>query len=549
MRSTRLALMGAVFGATALAAAGGRAGIGAARAHDTQSQQPEISFALKHDTSGPLRGVSVQASKPGPDRNIPLRVPARIFSRGKIDGGPDPALPQFPALLATPLPLVNFAGQSDDDNAAVLGFRIVPPDTNGDVGPNHYVQFINLILQVFDKTGGSVFGPVAGNSVWDGFGGICEANNDGDPIVLYDHLADRWLVSQFAIGEGDDGHQCVAISQTGDPTGAYHRYDFGMGGPGHANDYPKLGVWPDGYYMTANEFDGNFQGPIAVAFERDQMLTGAPARMVKFGPLPCADECPFSLQPSHLNGVPPPAGTPNTFLMSWDDETWGTGTKPDGYRLWNFHVDWVDPAASSLTALPQVDTPEFDANLCNYRPCAAQPRGERLDTLSQFTMYRAQFRNFGAYSTLVVNHTVDVTGRNRAGVRWAELRNAGAGWTLYQTGTVGPDDGHHRWLGSAAMDAAGNLALGYSISSRTLHPSIRYVARQPGDPLGTMGSEVELVAGGGSQQASFSRWGDYASMSVDPVDNCTFWFTSEYYANAGSFDFKTRIGAFRVPGC
>ena len=501
--------------------------------------------AVRHDTSQPWRLIPQKPPVPFPNKVIELDVPRGLAERAKpAPPGPDPVLQTVPGVSATPLPLLSFEGQSDDDNEAVVGGRVVPPDTNGDVGPNHYVQFINLIIAVYDKSGAKIFGPVAGNSIWTGFGGICESNNDGDPIVLYDHLADRWVVSQFAIGS--HGHQCIAVSTTGDPTGSYHRYDF-LVSPGAFNDYPKLGVWPDAYYMSANEFTDSFSGAIAVAFDRTQMLAGAPAQMVKFGPLDCATECFFSLQPSDLDGTAPGVGTPNTFIMSFDDEVWGTGTQSDGYRLWNFHVDFTTPSNSSFTSLGQVNAPEFDANMCNFGPCLPQPKGELLDTLSQFTMYRAQYRNFGTHASLVITHTVDVK-RDLAGARWAELRNTGGSWSLHQTGTISPDN-KHRWMGSIAQDKQGNIAVGYSVSSRNTFPSVRYATRNASDPLGTVGSEVTLHAGTGSQQNSVNRWGDYSSMSVDPADGCTFWYTQEYYANSGSFDFKTRIGSFKIPTC
>ncbi|HBL31897.1 MAG TPA: PKD domain-containing protein, partial [Acidobacteria bacterium] len=222
------------------------------------------------------------------------------------------------------------------------GGRIVPRDTNGDVGTTYYVQTINLILAVYRKSDGvRVFGPAAVNSLWAGFGGKCETDNDGDPTVLYDDAADRWVISQFAVG--GDGHQCVAVSTTGDPTGSYYRYDF-LVSPGRLNDYPKMGIWSDGYYITANEFTSSFQGAIAVAFERDRMLNGLSAQMVKFGPLACGTECPFAVQPAHWDGgTAPPLGAPAPFVMAWDDETWGAGTNPDGYRMWEFDVNWASP--------------------------------------------------------------------------------------------------------------------------------------------------------------------------------------------------------------
>lgn len=512
--------------------------------------EPRVSADVRHDTSPPLDTIAGPMARAMPERELPLRVVLDLASRHKpFTKGPDPVAQTVLGPSVTPLPLASFPGLSDDDNAAVNGFRIVPPDTNGDVGPNDYVQFINLLVAVYDREGNLRPGfPKPGNAIWQGFGGICEANNDGDPIVQYDPLADRWVLTQFAIGP--DGHQCVAVSATGDPAGAYHRYDFVVS-PGALNDYPKLGVWPDAYYLTVNEFAStvsgySFSGPVAVAFERAAMLAGDAARMVKFGPIPCGAECFFSLQPSDLDGPPPAAGTPNTFVMAFDDETWGSGANADGYRLWDFAVSWADPAASTFTALGQVDAPEFDSNLCNFNvACIPEPRGERLDSLSQFTMYRSQARAFAGYRTLLVTHTVDATGHNVAGVRWTELRNAGAGWFLAQTGTLAPGDGNHRWLGSAAMDRDGNIAIGYSVSGRSLYPSIRYAVHEAGSAPGTVGSEVSLQEGSGAQRASYNRWGDYSSMSLAP-DGCTFWYTNEYYETTGTFDFKTRIGSFQV---
>ncbi len=506
---------------------------------------PRVTRSVRHDTSPALRSIRARLAPPRPDRQVPNKKPLDLVERHKpFVKRPDPVVHGV-SPSPGPAPLLSFAGQSDDDNAAIAGFRVVPPDTNGDVGPNHYVQFINSVIAVYDKNGGLAAGfPKAGNAFWVDFGGICEENNDGDPTVVYDHLADRWVVSQFAIGA--DGHQCVAVSATSDPAGAYHRYDFLVSTDGF-NDYPKIGVWPDAYYLSANEFTNSFEGAVAVAFERSQMLNGGQARMVKFGPLGCGAECFYAIMPSDLDGPAPAAGTPNTFVMSFDDETWGTGDKSDGYRLWNFAVDWSNPAASTFTSLGQVDAPEFDANMCSFSAaCIHQPKaGERVDTFAQATMYRAQFRHFADHDAIVVSHTVDATGKNVAGVRWSELRRTAADWSLQQTGTIATSDDIHRWMGSAAMDQAGNVAIGYSTGGKTAFASIRYSVHAATDPPGQVGSEVTLHAGAGAQKSSFHRWGDYSSMSVDP-DGCTFWYTNEYYDDIASFDFKTRIGSFRV---
>lgn len=531
---------------------------------------PSLVAARRHDTSPPLTAITPHG--PGPVLNKVERryIPPLAYQNRPMRLDPDPVRQDTATqtgAIATPSPGVGFEGLNSDDNAATLGGqRPVPPDTQGDVSPNYYVQMINVIFAVYDKaTGSRIYGPVPNNILWSGFGGPCETHNDGDPIVLYDHLADRWLFSQLAIDNDSaspdaGGHECLAVSTGNDPRGPYYRYDFKLADG--INDYPKIGIWPDGYYLTANEFNlegTQFLGAMAVVLDRNAMLGGIGAATgVKFllsstfcGILACS----FSLQPSHLEGPPPPAGSPNTFLMAFDLETWGGILDvSDGYRLWNFATNWADPLSSTFTELPQIQSPAFDSELCGYGPCVPQPApGELLSAMSQFTMYRVQYRNFGTYQAMVVNHTVD-SGNNVAGVRWAELRKAtGGSWSLYQTGTYAPNDGLHRWMGSIAMDKAGNIALGYNGSSSFTYPGVRYTSRSPGDPLGTMsGGEVVMVAGSDVQVNSVNRWGDYSTMSVDP-DGCTFWYTGEYQANDNDLsqtrDFKTRIGSFKFDNC
>lgn len=541
-------MRGKLFAALAVGALLGPAAL---LASDLPALRPEVFRAVRHDVSPPFTALQFLkvAPAPKPDREIenrmPLDLPQRFHPTAPT---PDPVI-SGPTVDATPNPSSSFEGLSDDDNAAIIGGRVVPPDTNGDVGPSHYVQTINTIYAVYDKaTGNRIFGPVPIRNLWAGFGGKCQTDNDGDPTVLYDDAADRWVISQFAVG--GDGHQCVAVSTTNNPTGSFFRYDF-LFAPGRTNDYPKMAIWPDGYYVTYNEFTSSFQGAVVVALERSKMLLGQSAQMVKIGPLPCGTECNFSLQAAHYDGgTAPPAGEPVPILQAWDDQTWGTGLNPDGYRLFGFSVNWTSPLSSNLLSLPQVNAPAFDSEFCNFsRACFVQPSpGERLDPLGSFTMYRAMYRNFGDHEAIVISHPVDVTGRSVGGVRWAELRNTGGGWFLQQTGTISPTS-DNRWASSIAMDKLGDIAVAYSVTSRNVKPSIRYSTRSAGDAPGTMGAEVTLVAGAGVQQSSSSRWGDYSSLSVDPVDGCTFWYTTEYYANNGSFDFKTRIGSFKQPGC
>jgi hypothetical protein len=521
--------------------------------------------ALSHDVSPPLRDMAaavVVEKAAVPDREVnPIRQPVNRPGVPDTVGRPDPLLQSTAnppgALASTPLPTLGFEGLSDDDNAAVVGGRIVPPDTNGDVGLTHYVQFINLIFAVYDKaTGARVYGPVAGNTLWAGFGGPCQNNNDGDPIVLYDHLAHRWLFSQFSINEGI---QCVALSSGENPvTSTYSRWAFVVS-PGQQNDYPKIGLMPNAYYMTLRDFPSN-DGDFAsfVAMDRNAMLAGsAGASFVKFS-VPCASgNCPDGVQPPHLEGPAPASGTPGVFSRAWDEEVDGPLEGNDGYRLWQMVPNFASPGSSTFSELPFVVAGgNFDSAMCGFfqRACVVQPSpGEKVDPSDELQMYREQYRHFASYDSIVINTTVDATGRNVAGIRWAELRNSGSGWYLQQDGTYGPADGNNRWLGSAAMDKNGNIALGYSVSSRKTFPSVRYTSRLAGDAPGTMpGGEVTLVAGSDVQTRSYNRWGDYSSMSVDPADDCTFWYTQEYQANDDSrrdFDFKTRIGSFKLAGC
>jgi len=508
--------------------------------------QPIIGSSVRHDTSPPLRSITPLAPlAPTTIREIPLFPRPRIERPATPTDAPevvDPVVQDSAGVLAMPSPSVNFEGIGNVDG-------VLPPDTNGDVGPNHYVQIVNLSFAIFSKSGTVLYGPANTNTLWSGFGGPCETTNDGDPIVLYDHLADRWLLSQFAVP--GPFYQCIAISQTGDPTGAWHRYAF-LYSNTKMNDYPKFGVWPDGYYMTANQFDGGgWAGAGVMAFERAQMLAGLSAQKVYFD-LFGVNPNFGGMLPADLDGPSPPAGSPGYF-MEVDDTIFGFPT--DSLRIWQFHVDWTTPALSTfgLSSNPNavLNTASFDSNLCGFsRNCIPQPGTLRkLDALSDRLMYRLQYRNFGDHESLVVNHTVDV-GSDHAGIRWYEVRDPGGAPFIRQQGTYAPD-ASHRWMGSVAMDGNGNMALGFSVSnSTTVFPSIRYVGRLAGDPLGTMPQgEATLIAGGGSQTHLASRWGDYSMMAVDPTDDCTFWYTQEYYSTTSSAGWRTRIGAFKFPTC
>ncbi len=503
------------------------------------SEPPTVGFASRHGKSRrlselrPLAPVQTGVQRQIPNKGVPRK------GDGLTRSASDPVV-QRQFGLSQPEPLIQFEGLSDDDNAAVVGFRIVPPDTEGDVGPEHYFQYINDIATIYDKSGNTVFGPFAGNAFWAGLGGPCEIQNDGDPLVRYDRQADRWVASQFALPNLPNGpfYQCFAVSTTNDPTGEYWQYEFETSET-FFTDYGKIGIWPDAYYMSFNMFGpaGEVEGG-AYAFDRAAMIAGAPAGMIIF-----STGSQVGVLPSDLDGpTAPPAGSPNYF-MTFD-------VNPARLLQWEFHVDWTTPANSTFTGPTEIPAAEFIYPVCDaFRgQCIPQfETTEKLETLGDRLMYRLVYRNFGDHESLVVNHTVG-TEDGSAALRWYEVRSPGDSPVIHQQGTYAPD-ASFRWMGSMAMDKDGNIALGYSKSSATTYPSIAVTGRLAGDPLGTMGAEDLFIAGGGSQVNSSSRWGDYSTMSIDPVDDCTFWYTQEYYAETAGFDFKTRIGALRFPSC
>ncbi len=538
--------------------------------------------ALRSDTSPPLReliskipprptGLSVEiplGARPGAP-TLPLPPPAA--SRGE-----EPEI-AAPGATLTPAVLLSFPGLSDDDNSATVGGRFVPPDTNGDIGFDHqgnkiYIQYINKIWGIFDPADGTlIFGPTIGNTFWSGFGGLCQTSNSGDTLVLYDDDAGRWVFAQFVWPSG--GLVCVAVSATGDPLGSYHRYAFQVASAGGFADYPKLGVWAQGpqgpgqgsvptqsaYTLTTRNFPwsqgSNFMH--TTVLERDRMLTGSAAKFVSF-PHACTvgTDCLDGQLPPHQAGPPPPWGTCPTFFAIVDKQFDDTLFASDGVRLERLCVDWQNTANSTITETFLPSGVGFSRALGDGVNACISPvksPGEPLDCLTVFTMYRAQYRYFdgsdgnGAHASVVVNTTVDA-GSQRAGIHWLELRSADgqSAWSIHQQGTYAPADARERWMGSIAQDGMRNIALGFSRVSSSEFPSLYYTARELGDAAGAMGSEERCHDGTGVQTASFERWGDYSAMSVDPEDDCTFWFTGEYYETTGPFDFNTRICSFKV---
>ncbi len=526
-----------------------RSGSTRPRAEQARGSRPGRRVVLSeahHDVSPPLRSIPEAAPLPRSGDEVENEIPRVV----RIPGGPDGALQHSlnAPVPGMPSPINNFAGAQNTDNASL----VFPPDTEGDVGPNNYVQVVNLTFTIFNKAGVKLVGPSPTNTIWSGFGGLCQTHNDGDGVVLYDPLADRWLISQFAI-TSTASHQCIAISQTGDPTGAWFRYDFPYSTT-LLNDYPKFGVWPDAYYMSANQFTlsgSTFSGSGVVAYERARMLQGLSARAVYIDLGANSSTSTFSgLLPADVDGTtPPPAGAPNHYLTIQGTTL---GDPADRLQQWDFHVDWTTPANSSFTQAAVLPVAAFNGNMCNFaRNCIGQlGTTAKLDAISDRLMFRNAYRNFGTYEAEVVDHTVNV-GSNRGAIRWYEVRNASTSPTLFQQGTYAGDSANteSRWMGSAALDANGDIAVGYSDSSATVHPSIRYVGRLVGDPLGTLPQgEATLITGAGSQTVANSRWGDYSMLAVDPSDDCTFWYTQEYYAATGT-NWQTRVGSFKFPSC
>ena len=492
----------------------------------------EVGGEVHHDVSLPLRYLADVAAplRLGAPVVIPLRpIPhAALNVREQQDG----ALQTVAGSTVGTTDGLNFAGVGAGDHG--FSDSSAPPDTNGAVGLTQYVQQVNTSLGIFNKANGALILPVkATNALWTGFGGGCEFNNDGDGIVKYDRIANRWVITQFSVSTLPY-LQCVAVSKTSDATGIYYRYAFSYGETAFI-DYPKVGVWPDAYYVTYNIFNlgQTFVGAKLCALKRTAMLLGQAATQQCFQ----LGAGYGGVLPSDLDGATlPPTGAPN-YMINFAN---------NALDLWKMHIDWVVPAHSRLTGPVSIAVPAFTM-ACGGGTCIAQ-KGvtQRLDSLADRLMYRLAYRNRGAYESLVVDHTVKVGAG--AGVRWYELRSPATTPTVFQEGTYAPDTGF-RWMGSIAMDKVGDIAVGYSASSAVAYPSIRYTGRVPSDGAGRLEGEKIIKAGQGSQDAGLSRWGDYSAMTVDPVNDCTFFYTNEYLKSSGSFNWSTEINTFKFPGC
>ena len=486
-------------------------------------------FVSESPASGEFNGKLTDLPQIGPAEKRPMReLPSPFTGESASDGsGPDAVLQTEAAIDAMPGLGVSFAGLDLQNWGA--GW---PPDTNGDVGPNHYIQTVNTSIGIYSKTG-TVLSRVTFNTLFGGTGTPCDDKNMGDPVVLYDHYSDRWILTDFAWSTTKGPfYECIAVSKTADPvSGGWWFYAL-MVNSTQLNDYPKLGVWQDGIYMSANMFTRarTYAGVKVWAFDRNSLINGT-MKNVAF----TLGTSYFSLIPSTDTNVSrAPAGTPNYFMSLY---------APSTMRMWKFAVNWTTPTSSTFTGPTNITVASFTKpTTSGLVPQLGS--SSKLDSLGDRLMVQLQFRNINNTPSLWFNHSV-VSG-GVTGIRWYEIRNMAATPTVYQQGTYQPDS-NYRWMGSIAVDKVGNAAVGYSVSSSAMYPAIRYAGRLVTDALGTLGQgEATLVAGSGSQ-TSYTRWGDYSGMTLDP-NGCTFWYTTEYYLTTGT-NWQTRIASFQFPNC
>jgi hypothetical protein len=477
----------------------------------------------------------------GPAKKRPMhemgQMPAPLGNGKMIDPvvQTSDSLSAVSQMAVAPAPLTSFKGLDLTNWGA--GW---PPDTHGDVGPTHYIQAVNTSIGIFNKSTGARLAAFTFNNFFIAAGGsgVCTTLNYGDPIVMYDQVSGRWIITDFAFagsGTTPPYYECIAVSKTADPvSGGWWLYTV-TASTTALNDYPKFGIWSDGIYMSANMFTkGATYGGVKVwALNRDDMINGAALRSVAF----TLGTSYFSLLPANLKGTLPPAGTPEYFMSDYGSNT--------SMKLWKFTTNWTTPSSSTLTGPTSFAVASFTRPAANS--VSQLGSTEKVDTLGDRLMTWLQYRNIGGVESLWVSRTAKVSNSNY-GIRWMEVRNMKTTPAVYQQGTYAPSTAF-RWMPSLAVDKFGNMAIGYSVSTSKMYPAIRYAGRLVTDALGTLGqTEQTLIAGTGSQKGGYNRWGDYASMSVDPVNDCTFWFTTEYYETVSN-NWQTRIGSFQFPGC
>jgi hypothetical protein len=508
---------------------------------EKKSSAPEwmIQQDIKHDVSRPLRDMALtsQSHLHSPSHKIVPFFHIPLLSQAKIQKPVSDVLESKPLFNNLNVTINTFQGIGIG-----LGSyqpRFAPPDANGAAGLTQYVQLVNADFAVFNKQTGQVIAgfPKPLNTLFSGFGGLCESTNNGDGVVKYDQLANRWIITQFAFSDIVNGPfvQCIAVSKTSDATGAYNRYAYQFDS---FNDFGKLGLWPDAYYMTFNMFGPVSTGPRVCAFNRNAMLAGQAAAM-QCKQLSFDDS--GSLLPADLDGQSlPPTGNPE-YLM--------TLLPPSSLGLYKFHVDFSNPANTTLSTpvVIPVGSYQFPCPKKNGDWCVKQPSTTtKLDVVSDRLMNRMAYRQFADHGAMMATHTI-LSSANQPAVRWYELdfSNGSTDAVITRKGTVLLDTAG--FIGSIAIDKLDNIAMGFSTVSDTLYPSITLAARLSTDSKVTI--IQDMINGTGSQTDGLTRWGDYNSMTLDPADDCTFWYTNEYLKSTGSFNWSTLIGNFKLAGC
>ncbi len=427
-------------------------------------------------------------------------------------------------------PLVNIDGITS-------GFS--PNDPSGDIGTDHYLQAINVTtLAVYEKDG-TLVTTFSANTIWSSIG----FTSRGDPIILFDQEVGRWIVTEFPNGN----QLLVAISDDSDPLGGYTAYNFATP---NFPDYPKYSIWDNAYVVTTNE-----QGPAnspSYFIDRAAILAGAATADIQRIVIPGAGGGPgFQVDtPVDWSGLTAPPAGANPMILSLSDDAWGSSAV-DQIDIFSFEIDFDNAANTMMTVQNLVTTP-FDTNPCSAAgpgfACMPQMGGQGIDGIPETIMHQAHYRNFGSHESMVFNFITDVTGgQNLSGIRWMEIRRSPGetDWSIYQEGTFAPDDGLDRFMGGIAMDGAGNIGLAYNVTSPDMFVGVRFTGRQTSDPLGEMTvEEFTLVEGQNSINAN-GRFGDYAHMSIDPSNDRTFWYTTEY-AGGGNGRSNTRIAAFEL---
>ena len=553
----------------------------------TQTQHGPAAPAAANQPGGPAVAPLVGPVILNRDlRDLPYIAPNPEVEEKRLTRYPHPEIPlpagpnpsefeRFKSLLKqiippTPMmpgPILTFDGM----NSAQSGCLCLPPDTDGDVGPNHYVQSVNSSIKIFDKNGNPLNGP--NGTTYNSFfltlaGTPCSGFNNGDGFVFYDHVANRWVVSDFAFPGSLPGagpfYQCIGVSQTGDPvSGGWFLYaiQHDPANPTWIGDYPKLALWPNAYYLTVNLFDGvslGFQGVRAFALDRASMLAGGPANTIAFNITPAGLGDSYSLVPAGFRtGNSPPAGR-DEFLLSVDSPATG-GVTLTQVHGWKFHVDFAVPGNSTLgvganhTPNANITVNGFvDAFTTTTLLVPQNGTTAKLDTLGDKIMTPAVYQNRSGAESLWASQTVLLNYPNGpTAVRWYQFNVTGGNFPatpVQQQSWNNGNDGLWRWMPSIAVDQNGNMAIGYSTSSAIQEPSIRYAGRLASDPLNNLSQgEAIMTVGGGHQTHSSGRWGDYSMTTIDPADNLTFWHTNEYYPVTSSANWFTRIGKFQFP--